>query len=174
MGYLYSNLYNTHDLPPEISPMNLLSFEMGNEDITLVCTYGKLSLLIERPVSAYSIGCILKTVSEIYSATSHDMDVVCDFDDIQKYQTMGYTLVSYGRFSGQYRVTFTVPFASDKALRNLTVAIFEEAKSGPVKKDFYWSGTDRSILRLCDELKELDGWRVKAVRNKEPEASEKT
>lgn len=180
MGYRYSNLFNVSEpnvsepVLAGISPMNLLSIEMGNEDVTLVCTYGKLSLLIEHSIADYLVGRILKAVSEIYSATTHDMDVVCDFEEIQKYQTMGYTLVSYGRSCGKYRVTFTIPFSSEKALFNLTVSICREARSASVRKDFYWNGTDKSISRLFEELKDLDGWRIKSIRNKEPDAAGKT
>ncbi|WP_338099454.1 hypothetical protein [Methanolapillus africanus] len=153
---------------PGINPQNLVSFEMGNENITLVCTYGKISMALNRQVTDYSIGKILKSISVIDNSTSHEMEILCDFDDIPMYQTMGYTLVTYGRHNGKYRVTFNIPFSSEKALYNLTVSFFKELdKQKTLKKDFYWNGKDNDILKLFFELKDMENWNVKTVKNKE-------
>ncbi|WNY24897.1 hypothetical protein [Methanolapillus millepedarum] len=153
---------------PGLGPQNLISFEMGNENITLICTYGKISMSLNRQVTDYAIGKILKSISVVDNSTSHEMEILCDFDDIPLYQTMGYTLVAYGRHNGKYRVTFNIPFSSEKALYHLTVSFFKELeKQKTLKKDFYWNGKDNDILKLFYELKDMGNWDVKAVKNKE-------
>ncbi|MDL2261081.1 hypothetical protein LJC08_02435 [Methanimicrococcus sp. OttesenSCG-928-J09] len=151
-----------------IDPQTLISFEMGNEDIDLICTYGKITLHCRNIVPDYTIGLILKSISAIDNSTTHETEILCDFDDIQNYQRMGYTLVSYGRHNGRYRVTFNVPFSSEKAVYNLTLAFFEELqKEKQLKKDFYWTGKDHDIIQLFNELKGVSNWEVKAIKNKE-------
>ncbi|WP_316560019.1 hypothetical protein [Methanimicrococcus stummii] len=151
-----------------IDPQTLVSFEMGNPDIDLICTYGKITLQCRQGVSDYSIGLILKTISTIDNSATHETEISCDFDDIQNYQRMGYTLVSYGRHDGRYRVTFNVPFSSEKAVYSLTVSFFDELQNGKIlKKDFYWSGKDHNIIQLFNELKNIDGWEIKEIKNKE-------
>jgi len=151
-----------------IDSQNLISFEMGNADITLVCTYGKITFICNNHVSDYTIGLILKKISSIDNSTTHETDIFCEFDDIQKHQTMGYTLITYGRHEKQYRATFNIIFSSEKALYNLTVAFFNELKKEPsIKKDFYWNGKDNDIIRLYKDLNDLPNWTIKSVKNKD-------
>ena len=151
-----------------IEPQTLVSFEMGNTEATLICTYGKITFSCIQPITAYTIGLILKSISAVDNSTSHETEIVCDFDEIQNYQRMGYTLVTYGRYTGKYRVTFNIPFSSDKALYNLTMAFFDELKNGEeIKKDFYWSGKDYDIIQLFNELKDVDGWEIKSIKSKD-------
>lgn len=151
-----------------IDPQTLVSFEMGNSDIDLICTYGKITLQCRHETADYTLGLILKTISSVDNATTHETEILCDFDDIQNYQRMGYTLVSYSRHNGKYRVTFNIPFSSAKAVYSLTVAFFEELqKEKMLKKDFYWSGKDHNIIQLFNELKNIDGWEIKEIKNKD-------
>jgi hypothetical protein len=155
-----------------IDPQNLISLEMGNADIALVCTYGKITFICNSNVSDYTIGLILKKISLIDNSTTHETDLFCDFDDIQKYQTMEYMLVTYGRHEKQYRATFNIIFSSDKALYNLTVAFFNEVKKEhSLKKDFYWNGKDSDIVQLYKELKDLPNWTIKSIKNKDKDAA---
>ena len=146
----------------------LISFEMGNDNVTLICTYGKITFLCCQNTSDYTIGLILKTISAIDNSTSHEMDIICDFDEIQTYQRMGYTLVTYGRHDSLYRATYNVPFSSEKAVYNLTLFLYEELQNEKsLKKDFYWNGKDYDIDRLFKELKNLQGWNVKSVKRRD-------
>ena len=151
-----------------IDQQTLISFEMGNDDITLICTYGKITFLCNQNTSDYTIGLILKSISAIDNSTSHEMEIVCGFDDIQSYQRMGYTLVTYGKHENQYRVTYNIPFSSEKAVYNLTLFLYEELqKEKSLKKDFYWNGRDYDINQLYKELKNINGWKTKSIKNKE-------
>lgn len=151
-----------------IDPQTLVSFEMGNDNIDLICTYGKITLNCRSIVPDYTIGLILKSISSIDNSTTHETEILCDFDDIQNYQRRGYTLVSYGRYNGRYRVTYIVPFSSEKAVYSLTLAFFEELqKEKQLKKDFYWSGKDHDIIQLFNELKNISGWKIKTIKNKD-------
>ena len=168
---MQSTLFEDYDLSTlGIVPSSLISFEMGTDDISLTCTYGKISLVIEKPVDDFLIGLIIKKISQVQPSTTHDLDVFCKFDEIHSYQKKGFILVSYGKSQDKYHVSFNVPFSSEKALFNLSLAIFKESsilEHCPFKKDFYWNGTDNEIARLFFELKCIDGWKVKSVRNKE-------
>lgn len=151
-----------------IDPQTLISFEMGNENITLICTYGKITLHCRREISDYTVGLILKSISVVDNSTTHETELLCGFDDIQNYQRMGYTLISYGRLDEQYRVIFNVPFSSEKAVYGLTIAFYEELqKEKKLKKDFYWNGKDHDIIRLFNELKNIDDWEIKEIKNKD-------
>jgi len=151
-----------------LEPQTLISFEMGNGSVTLICTYGKITFSCNQAIDNYTIGLILKSISDVDNLTFHEMEIVCNFDEIQVYQKMGYTLVTYGRHGSKYRVTFNIPFSSDKALYSLTMAFFEELKNGNgIKKDFYWNGKDHDIFQLFNELKDLEGWEIKSVKNKD-------
>ncbi len=166
-----STLFSNYDLKLlGITPSNLVSFEMGTDDISLICTYGKISLNIENPVDDFLIGLIIKKTALVQPSTTYDMEVLCKFDEIPSYQRKGFILVSYGKSSDKYNVSFNVPFSSEKALFNLSLSIFKESNDKekcPVKKDFYWNGTDNGIAHLFHELKCIDGWKVKSVKNKE-------
>lgn len=152
----------------DIDPQSLVSFEMGNENIRLICTYGKITMQCRREISDFTIGLILKSISTIDNSTTHETEILCDFDEIQKYQRRGYTLVSYGRYHGQYRVTYNVPFSSEKAIYYLTLAFFEELnKEKTLKKDFYWNGKDNDIVQLFNQLKTIEKWDIKEIKNKE-------
>jgi len=151
-----------------LEPQTLISFEMGNKAATLTCTYGKITFSCNKHIDDYTIGLILKNISAVDNSTSHDMEIICDFDEIQRFQKMGYTLVTYGRFGSKYRVMFNIPFSSNKALYNLTMAFFEELKDGnELKKDFYWNGKDHDIVQLFNELRELEDWEIKSIKSKE-------
>lgn len=171
MGSSQSTLFTNYDLKAlGISPTCLVSFEMGTEDVTLACTYGKISFIIENPVHDFLVGLILKKIALVHPSTTHDLDVLCKFEEIPSFQKKGFILVSYGRNCGKYHVSFNVPFSSEKALFNLALVIFKESQPVgvcPVKKDFYWNGTDNGIARLYYELKDIEGWKVKSVKNKD-------
>ncbi|MDR2944937.1 MAG: hypothetical protein LBU81_07680 [Methanosarcinales archaeon] len=146
----------------------LIHVNMGNQDIDLVCTYGKITLQCYDEIADYTLGLILKTISIVDNSATHETEILCDFDDIQKYQHMDYTLVSYSRQNGKYRATFNVPFSSSRAVYNLTVALFEQLqKEKTLKKDIYWSGKDHNIIQLFNEFKDIDGWEIKEIKNKD-------
>ncbi|MBP1909650.1 hypothetical protein [Methanolobus bombayensis] len=156
-----------------ISPnLSLSSFEMGRDDVNVVCTYGKISIWFGRQVPDIVIGQILLGISKIDKAAIHELEIICDFDEIMEYESNGYILVSYAKSKEGYRTTFNVPFSSKKALFHLAGSITEELKEKDTILDCYWTGDDSDIMRLYEELNNIEGWKLKSINYKE-DAKEK-
>jgi len=151
-----------------ISPSQpMASFEMGRDDVNVVCTYGKISVWFGRQVPEFVIGQILISVSNIDASAVHEYDIVCDFEKITDYEGCGYVLVSYAKSNNGYRATFNVPFSNKTALLNLAESILKELKNKDVTIDIYWTGDDADIMRLSDELHNIDSWKVKQINYKD-------
>ena len=158
----------TQDLEVKIfPPQSLSSFEMGRSDINVVCTYGKIAVWFGRKVPDYIIAQVLLGISKIDQATVHEFEIICNFDEITEYESKGYTLVSYGKATGGYRVNYSIPFSNRKALFHLSKFILEEIQKGEVRKDFYWNGSDCDIQRLYYEFtNNIENWELKAINYK--------
>ncbi len=151
-----------------ISPhLSLSSFEMGRDDVNVVCTYGKISIWFGRQVPDVVIGQILLGIAKIDQAAVHELDIICDFDEITEFESNGYVLVSYARSSEGYRTTFHVPFSSKKALFNLAGSVTRELKNENTVVDCYWTGDDSDIMRLYEELSNIEDWKIKKIHYKE-------
>jgi hypothetical protein len=151
-----------------ISPhLSLSSFEMGRDDVNVVCTYGKISIWFGRQVPDIVIGQMLLGISRIDQSAVHELEVICDFDDITDYESNGYVLVSYARSKEGYRTTFNIPFSSRKALFALASSITRELKNEDTVVDCYWTGDDSDIMRLYEELSSIEGWKIKNINYKE-------
>ncbi|MBN2111051.1 MAG: hypothetical protein JW705_08220 [Methanosarcinaceae archaeon] len=151
-----------------ISPhLSLSSFEMGRDDVNVVCTYGKISIWFGRQVPGVVIGQIFLGIARIDQAAVHELEMVCDFDEITEFESNGYVLVSYARSSEGYRTTFNVPFSSKKALHTLAGAVIRELENENTVVDCYWTGDDSDIMRLHEELSSIEGWKIKSINYKE-------
>ncbi len=156
-----------------ISPdLSLSSFEMGRDDVNVVCTYGKISIWFGRQAPDIVIGQILLGISNIDHSAVHELDFICDFEEITEYESHGYVLVSYSKSDHGYRTTFNVPFSSKKALFHLAGSITEELKDKDTILDCYWTGDDSDIMRLYGELSNIEGWKLKSINYKD-DAKEK-
>ncbi|AKB19799.1 MULTISPECIES: hypothetical protein [unclassified Methanosarcina] len=164
----------TQDLEAKIShPQSLGSFEMGRNDVNVVCTYGKIAVWFGRKVPDYIIAQVLIGISKVDPSTVHEFEIICDFDEITEYESKGYILVSYGKTTGGYRVNYSIPFSNKKALFHLSRFVLEELQKGEVRKDFYWNGSDCDIQRLYKEFRNnIDNWELKAINYKtEPQTN---
>ncbi|WP_094227479.1 hypothetical protein [Methanolobus psychrotolerans] len=151
-----------------ISPdLSLSSFEMGRDDVNVVCTYGKISVWFGRQVPDIVIGQILLGISNIDNSAVHELEIICDFEEITEYESHGYVLVSYAKSKDGYRTTFNVPFFSKKALFYLAGSITEELKDKDTILDCYWTGDDSDIMRLYEELSCITGWKLKGINYKD-------
>ncbi|WP_292374467.1 hypothetical protein [Methanosarcina sp. UBA411] len=148
-------------------PQSLGSFEMGRNDVTVICTYGKIAVWFGRKVPDYIIAQILIGISKVDQSTVHEFEIICKFDEITEYESKGYTLVSYGKTASGYRVNYSIPFSNKKALFHLSKFILEELQKGETRKDFYWNGSDCDIQRLYHEFKNnIENWELKAINYK--------
>jgi hypothetical protein len=161
--------HKSQDLELRISPSQSLgSFEMGRNDVDVTCTYGKIAVWFGRTIPDYIIAQVLIGISKVDPSTVHEFEVICDFEEITEYESKGYTLVSYGKTAGGYRVNYSIPFSNKKALFHLSKFILEQLRRGDVHKDFYWNGNDSDIQRLYQELRSIiDNWELKAINYKE-------
>ncbi|WP_292467865.1 hypothetical protein [Methanolobus sp.] len=151
-----------------ISPdLSLSSFEMGRDDVNVVCTYGKISIWFGRQVPDIVVGRILLGISNIDNSAVHELELMCDFEEIMEYEGHGYVLVSYAKSKKGYRTTFNVPFSSKKALFYLAGSITEELKDKDTVLDCYWTGDDSDIMRLYEELSNIEGWKLKSINYKD-------
>lgn len=151
-----------------ISPHHSLSsFEMGRDDIHVVCTYGKISIWFGRQVPDVIVGEVLLGISKIDQSAVHELEVVCDFEEITDYESNGYVLVAYARADKGYRATFNVPFSSKKALFRLAGSICKELSDNDMLLDCYWTGSDSDIIRLYTEFNRIKGWCLKNVNYKD-------
>ncbi|MBC7085528.1 MAG: hypothetical protein H5T43_04070 [Methanomethylovorans sp.] len=151
-----------------ISPMQALStMEMGRDDVNVVCSYGKISVWFGRTVPRTIIWNVLTCISNVDNLAVHEKEIICNFDDIAVYESYGYVLISYAKTEGGYRATFNVPFLSDKALIYLTDSIFNELKETNVLIDIYWVGDYTNVMRLYQELSNIEEWKLKNITYKD-------
>jgi hypothetical protein len=155
---------------PAAQPLS--SFEMGRDDVNVVCTYGKISVWFGRQTPEVVVGKILIGISTIDRSAIHEVDIVCPFDKITYYESHGYTLVSYAKRDGGYRATFQISFNNKKALFHLAEYILEKLKTRDMDIDIYWSGDDSDIIKLAEQLEDISGWNVKEVNYKESGSKE--
>ena len=73
---------------------NLSMVEMGNEDIVMSCTYGKISVEW-RKKSRELIEKVLFTIANIDPYIQYEFETLCDYDEIPLYESRGLILVSY-------------------------------------------------------------------------------
>ncbi|UZE92579.1 MAG: hypothetical protein IB616_01845 [Methanosarcinales archaeon] len=139
------------------------SIAMGTDDITMTCTQGKVTIWFGKKTPENQVTWILTAISNVDSSMTHEMEVICDFSDIEKYEGKEYILVSYAKARGGYRAIFNIPFSKREALEHLAEAIFEQLQHDPIRKDFFWDGCAAKIMLLFDELSSIDGWRIKKV-----------
>ncbi|MEA1985131.1 MAG: hypothetical protein U9N13_05710 [Euryarchaeota archaeon] len=145
----------------------IASFEMGRDDVNIVCTYGKISVWFSQHIPDVIIGYVLIDISKIDKSAVHETDIICDFDEITDYEKQGYTLVTYARYMDAYRATFHIPFHNKKALFHLAESISATLDEEDVTVDIYWNGDDADITRLFKQLKKIDGWKMKNITYKE-------
>lgn len=148
-------------------PQSLSSFEMGRDDVNVLCTHGKVTLWFGRRVPDVIIGQILLDISNVDASSVHEYDIVCPFEEIAEYEGQGYVLVSYAKTDNGYRATFNVPFSSKTALFHFAETISKELNNKNVNIDIYWTGNDADIVLLYDKLSNIDGWNLKQVKYKD-------
>jgi hypothetical protein len=151
-----------------ISPtQSLCTMEMGRDDINVVCSYGKISVWFGRTAPGTVIWKVLTCISNVDKLAVHEKEIICSFEDITVYESYGYVLISYARFEGVYRATFNVPFLSNQALIYLADSIFKELKETNVLIDIYWAGDYANIMRLYQELCNIEEWKLKNITYKD-------
>src|SRR3989304_2331883 len=115
--------------------------ELGSDNASVLLTSGKITLWFGRQVSESLIQQVIFGISNIDSTVNHEEEVICDFNAIQEYETMGYVLTSYAKTKGGYKVIFNIPFSKKVALSHFVKCIVAQLKKKDVKKTLHWDGS---------------------------------
>ncbi len=145
---------------------DITMMEIGRDDVNVSLTPGKIILWFGRQVSESLIRQVIFEISSIDSSVNHEQEVICDFNDISGYESMGYVLTSYAKTKGGYRVIFNIPFSRKFALAHFVKSIVSQLREKDVKKTLHWDGSPDRMLLICNELKKLEGWETKRIEHK--------
>ncbi len=145
---------------------DITMMEVGRDDVNVSLTPGKIILWFGRRVSESLIHDVIFEISSIDSSVNHEQEVICDFNAISEYESMGYVLTSYAKTKGGYRVIFNIPFSRKTALSHFVKSIADQLHEKDVKKTLHWDGSVDRMLRIYNELKTLDGWETKRIEYK--------
>ena len=97
------------------------------------------------------------------------MEIICDFNAISEYENKGYVLTSYAKTKNGYRTTYNLPFSKKQALAHFVESIVNQLKETDVKKTLHWDGNPATMILMYNELRKLDGWKIKRIIYKDEE-----
>lgn len=143
--------------------------EMGSDKIELSCTIGKIKIWFGKRATVQDVSKVLQCFSRIDSSFVHETEIICDYDQIPLYENNDYTLISYGRSEGGYKVIFNVQFSKEHALNYFIESIVSELKEGEVNKTFHWNGSMAMIMLIFNELRSMEGWNITKKEYREEE-----
>jgi len=143
--------------------------EMGSDKIELSCTIGKIKIWFGKRATVQDVSKVLQCFSRIDSSFVHETEIICDYDQIPLYENNDYTLISYGRGEGGYKVIFNVQFSKEHALNYFIESIVSELKEGEVNKTFHWNGSMAMIMLIFNELRSMEGWNITKKEYREEE-----
>jgi hypothetical protein len=145
---------------------DITMMEIGRDDVNVSLTPGKIILWFGRQVSESLIRQVIFEISSIDSSVNHEQEVICDFNAISEYESMGYVLTSYAKTKGGYRAIFNIPFSKKFALAHFVKSIVNQLREKDVKKTLHWDGSLDRMLLMYNELKKLDGWEKMRIEHK--------
>lgn len=145
---------------------DLTMVELGRDDVTVSLTSGKIILWFGRQVSESLIQQVIFGIADIDSSVNHEQEVICDYDSISDYESMGYVLTSYAKTKGGYRVIFNIPFSKKFALAHFVKSIMNQLKMKDARKTLHWDGSPDRMIMIYNELIKLNGWELKKVEQK--------
>ncbi len=146
--------------------------EMGDEDINVSCSHGKINLWFGRQVSETLIHQVIFGISNVDPSVSHEMEVICNFEAISAYESAGYILISYSKTKGGYRTALKLSFSKRLALDHFVKSIMDQLKEKGVKFTLHWDGSPGMIIHVYNELKKFDEMKIKRVEYKASENKE--
>jgi len=142
--------------------------EMGNNDVILSGSIGKIVLWFGRQATFDDVSNVIQSVARIDTSVEHEKDVICSCGEISQCGDQGCIIISYARHrGGGYRVIFTIPFCNSQACTYFINSIIRELTDGDVKKTLHWNGSIVKVMLLFDELKKLLNLKLLNVEYKE-------
>ncbi len=146
--------------------------EMGCDNVNVSCTQGKINLWFGRQVSEQLIRNVIFGISNLDSSISHELEVICNFNTISAYESVGYILISYSKTKGGYRAVFKLLFSKKFALDHFVKSIIEQLKEKGVRLSLHWDGSPDMIIHVYNELKKLDDMKIRRIEYKAIEDKE--
>ncbi|MDY6864499.1 MAG: hypothetical protein SVY15_00800 [Halobacteriota archaeon] len=173
------NVANSHGLDLAEVNEDLYAVKMGNDNSSLICTYGRIKIWFGRKASKELIRDILLGISKVDSCIEFEFETICGFDTIQHYENVGFKLLSYAKYAPSgiypppiaktpnlYKAIFNVPFSREEALHRLVDFLMERLHSKNINSNLHWSGNDTKIRMLYNEFKEFERWKVEEIHLK--------
>lgn len=148
--------------------------EMGCDEINVSCSQGKINLWFGRRVSESQIRHVIFGISNVDSSVSHELEIICDYESIPVYESMGYTLISYSKTKGGYRAAFKLSFSKKIALDHFIRSIIDQLKEKGVKFTLHWDASPGMMIHVYNEIKKLDEMKIKRIEFKAIEEKEDT
>jgi hypothetical protein len=145
----------------------IFSILIASKDMSLLCTPGKIEISIEQGVEKEMIEHVLMSIASVDSSLSMELDIYCNYEEIERYAGKGYKIMVYRRIDDKYRVSFSIPFSRDEPLLNLAEDIFRMKEQGGFKRTILWEGDMKKIKRLHEVLSKKGHWEIKEIHYRE-------
>ncbi|MBC7110141.1 MAG: hypothetical protein H5T46_03935 [Archaeoglobi archaeon] len=146
---------------------DVFSILIESDGISILCTPGKIELLIDRSAREDMIEHIIMSIASVDSSVSMELEIYCDYDEIEHHAGKGYKIMVYKRVDEKYRVSYSIPFSKDEALRNLIRDIWMMKNDGEFRKTILWEGDIKKIKKLHEILSKRGEWNIKEVLYRE-------
>ena len=131
---------------------NLLHLTMGDENILLTITYGKIGIWLGRHADRDEIKKLICDISAVDSGLTCEVEVLTEFSNIERMEGKGLILLSYRRKGDQYRAIFIVPLAKEAAVEYLLDVIDYELAVSDTEKTIPWEADDDKVRLLFHRL----------------------
>ncbi len=147
--------------------------ELAGSAVSINLTQGAINIWFGRNFDRSLIAKILVTVSRVDSATEHEREVLCPFEEISEFESNGYILTSYARKEDKYRAIFVVPFSNSRALEMFIESLYQETEREDVRFTLYWRGGRARMNIMKEELGRLNCFRTSHVVYREEQNGNK-
>ncbi|RLG35842.1 hypothetical protein DRN98_00310 [Methanosarcinales archaeon] len=125
---------------------------IGDENIMLTITYGKIVVWFGRRADRNEIRGLFADIASIDPKVTCEVDVLAHFSDIERIEGKGLVLLSYRRKRDKYRATFSAPLAKSSVLDYLVETIDDQLKMHDTEKTILWEADDGKIQLLVEKI----------------------
>jgi len=133
-----------------------VSMELEGSAVSIILTQGSINIWFGKNFDRSLIAKILVIVSRVDSATEHETEVICRYEDISEFESNGYILTSYARRGDKYRAIFVVPFSNSRALEKFIESLYGDTEHEDVRFTLYWRGGRARMNIMKEELGRLN------------------
>jgi len=131
---------------------NLQYLTIGDENILLTITYGKIGMWFGRRADRDEIRGLFADITSIDLKLTCEVEVLAPFSDIERIEGKGLVLLSYRKKGDKYRAMFAAPLAKAGALEYLVEAINAQLDMRDTEKTIPWDADDGKIRLLVQKV----------------------